>query len=111
MKNNILEYKGYYTRLEIDTDTNTLRGKIEGITDFVNFESASIGSVIKDFHDAVDDYLDFCREVGKEPEREYKGVFNVRIAPELHKRIAIRAFKDGKSLNAAVERAIENYLG
>ena len=36
MKNNILEYKGYYTRLEIDTDTNILRGKIEGITDFVN---------------------------------------------------------------------------
>ena len=111
MKNNILEYKGYYTRLEIDTDTNTLRGKIEGITDFVNFESASIGSVIKDFHDAVDDYLDFCREVGKEPEQEYISVFNVRIPPELHKRIAIRAFQDGKSLNSTVERAIENYLG
>ena len=102
MKNNILEYKGYYTRLEIDMDTNTLRGKIEGIPDFVNFESASIGSVIKEFHDAVDGCLDFCREVGKEPEREYKGVFNVRIAPELHKRIAIRAFRAGKSLNATV---------
>ena len=88
-----------------------MRGKIEGINDFVNFEIASIGSVVKDFHDAVDDYLDFCREVGKEPEREYKGVFYVRIASELHKRIAIRAFKDGKSLNATVERAIENYLG
>ena len=110
MINNILEYKGYHTRIEFDTDTQTLRGKIEGIADFVNFESDSTGGVIKEFHDAVDDYLDFCREVGKEPEREYKGVFNVRIPPELHKNIVIRAFQDGESLNATVEHAIEKYL-
>ena len=54
------------------------------------------------FYAAVDDYLEFCKEVGKDPEREYKGTFNVRISPELHKKLALRAFKDGCSLNAEV---------
>lgn len=43
MSNNTLEYKGYHARVEFDTDTQTLRGKIEGIVDFVNFESDSTG--------------------------------------------------------------------
>ena len=63
-----------------------LRGKIEGINDFVNFEYADIQNVEKEFHEAVDDYLEFCKEVGKEPDKEYKGSFNVRISLELHKK-------------------------
>ena len=57
----------------------------------------------------MDDYLEFCKEVGKDPEREYKGTFNVRISPELHKKLALRAFKDGCSLNAAVESAMQSF--
>ena len=58
----------------------------------------------------MDDYLEFCKEVGKDPEREYKGTFNVRISPELHKKLALRAFKDGCSLNAEVESAIKAFV-
>ena len=108
--NNILEYKGYHTRIEFDVDALALRGKIEGIGDLVNFESDSVEGIEKEFHSAVDDYLEFCREVGKEPDKEYKGMFNVRISPELHRNLAIRAFKDGNTLNATVEKAIEEYL-
>ena len=40
MKNNVLEYKrGIMRKIEFDTETYTLRGKIEGINDLVNFES------------------------------------------------------------------------
>ena len=38
MKKNILEYKGYYAMIEVDFETRRLRGKIEGINDFVDFE-------------------------------------------------------------------------
>lgn len=65
MKSNILEYKGYHTKIEFDTETYTLRGKIEGINDLVNFESSDGSRIEKEFHDAVDDYLEFCKEVGK----------------------------------------------
>lgn len=110
MKNNILEYKGYHTKIEFDTETYTLRGKIEGINDLVNFESSDGSRIEKEFHDAVDDYLEFCKEVGKDPDKEYRGIFNVRINPELHKKLALKAYENGESLNATVEKAIQEYL-
>jgi len=104
---NILEYKNYYTKVEFDADDMVLRGKIEGINDLVTFECESAEEVEMEFRNAVDDYLIFCEEVGKEPEKTYKGTFNVRIKPELHKRLAAFAFKQGETLNATVEKAIE----
>lgn len=110
MKNNILEYKGYHTRVEYDAVDFVIRGKIEGINDFVEFECEDLKAVELEFHQAVDDYLEFCAEVGKTPEKEYKGSFNVRISPELHKKLAIMASKNGESLNCSVEKAIEQYV-
>lgn len=110
MKNSVLEYKGYHTAIEFDNDDFVLKGKIEGIKDLVYFESKDADSIEKEFHDAVDDYLEFCKEVGKTPEKEYKGTFNVRISPELHKKLAFKAIKNGESLNSCVEKAIENYV-
>lgn len=65
---NILEYKGYHTRVEYDAESNSLRGKIEGILDYIDFESNDLKTVEEEFRAAVDDYLDFCKEVGKTPE-------------------------------------------
>lgn len=106
----ILEYKGYHTRIEFDSEELLLRGKIEGIKDFVNFESSDIHAIEEEFHNAVDEYLEFCREVGKEPDKEYRGTFNIRISPELHKQLAIVAIKNGDTLNATVEKAIAQYV-
>lgn len=70
MKKNVLEYKGYHTTIEFDAETFILRGKIEGINDLVNFESNDPKNIEQEFHTAVDDYLAFCQEVGKEPDKE-----------------------------------------
>ena len=109
MKNK-LENKGYHAKIEFDSEDLVLRGKIEGIKDLVNFESADISTVEEEFHAAVDDYLEFCKDVGKEPDKEYKGTFNIRISPDLHKRLAIVAMQNGDTLNATVEKAIVNYV-
>lgn len=110
MKNNVLEYKGYYTRIEYDTEGLVLRGKIEGINDLVTFECEDTKKVEEEFHKAVDEYLNFCKEVGKTPEKEYKGTFNIRISPKLHKELAALAIKNGDSLNGSVEKAIREYV-
>lgn len=107
---NILQYKGYHTKIEFDTETFLLRGKIEGINDLVTFESKDPTKIEKEFHAAVDDYLEFCEEVGKEPDKEYKGTFNVRISPKLHKELALVAYKNGETLNSIVEKAIDEYV-
>ena len=108
--NNILEYKGYYTKVEYSAEDNVLYGKIEGIVDLVTYESESLDKIEKEFHAAVDDYLEFCKATGKQPDKVYKGSFNVRIAPDLHKAVAILASQNHESLNQTVESAIEWYI-
>lgn len=110
MMKNMMEYKGYHTKIEFDVESMSLRGKIEGINDYIDFQAEDISSIEEEFHAAVDDYLEFCKEVGKEPEKEYKGTFNIRISPNLHKKLALCAFRDGCSLNAEVEKAISTFV-
>ncbi|MCR4933055.1 MAG: type II toxin-antitoxin system HicB family antitoxin, partial [Lachnospiraceae bacterium] len=51
-----------------------------------------------------------CLKAGKEPEREFKGSFNVRIKPEQHKKIALQAANEGITINQFVARAIDDEL-
>ena len=56
---------------------------------------------------STDDYLALCEENHTEPECAYKGSFNVRISPELHKQAVIFAMAHNMSLNSLVENSIE----
>ena len=107
-----LTYKGYSTIPEYDFEDGIIIGKIEGISDLVSFESDSTDSeaVEAAFHEAVDDYLEMCRALGKSPDKEYRGSFNVRISPELHRQLDQRAAREDVSLNQEVENAIRFYL-
>ena len=107
---NTLQYKGYFTHINYSAEDMVLHGKIEGIDDLVTFESEQASEIEKEFHAAVDDYLEYCKELGKEPAKTYKGTFNIRIEPELHKAIAQEAMKKGISLNQAVEKAIDQFV-
>ena len=103
MKNDLLEYKGYRARVVYDNETKSLWGEVVGITDYIDFQSDSLKTIEKEFRKAVDEYLTFCEEVGKEPEKEYKGSFNIRIGTDLHKQIALQSLKEGKSINEYVK--------
>ena len=107
---NILEYKGYLTKIEYSAEDKVLYVKIEGIKDLVNFESSSADEIEREFHSAVDDYLQMCEELGEAPDKAYSGTFNVRISPALHREIAMLAFKSGESLNSMVDKAIAAYI-
>ena len=108
--NNILRYKGHFSKIEYSTKDKLLYGKIEGINDLVNFESDSVDNIEIEFHNAVDDYLELCKEAGQNPDKVYSGTFNVRISPELHKKIAVCAYKENETLNNIVEKAINEYV-
>jgi predicted HicB family RNase H-like nuclease len=106
--NDILQYKGYYASLHFSAEDDVFFGKILGIDDLVNFEGASVKDLKKAFHEAVDDYLATCEELGKEPDKTYKGTFNVRVPTDLHKAAAVFAAINNISLNDFVKTAI-NY--
>lgn len=58
----ILEYKGYTTKVKYSNEDNVFFGKIEGINSLVNFEAESADEVKDAFEEAVNDYLAFCKE-------------------------------------------------
>lgn len=107
---NTLNYKNYFANVSYSVEDKILHGKIEGIEDLVTFQSESIEEIEQAFRDAVDDYLEFCVEIGKEPDKVYKGTFNVRIDPLLHREIAMQALRNGRSLNQEVETAIYEHI-
>ena len=81
-----------------------------GIKSLLSYEGDSVQELKQDFQNVIDEYLADCKERNAEPEQPYKGTFNVRISPELHRNIAVYAIEHGKSLNAAVEEAIRNMV-
>ncbi|NCC76934.1 MAG: type II toxin-antitoxin system HicB family antitoxin [Clostridia bacterium] len=107
---NLMEYNGYYAHIEYNDEDNCFFGTIAGMTDVVSFEGNSTSDLKAAFIEAVEDYIDLCKRQGKEPQRAYKGSFNVRINPELHKRALLMAISDQISLNQLVERAVANYV-
>lgn len=60
--------------------------------------------------EAVDDYIAYCKDLGKQPEKPYRGVFNIRISPELHRQAVLEAAKEGVTLNQFVASAVEAQL-
>lgn len=62
-------YKGYVGSVEYDTTDDIFYGKVIGIRDLVGYHTKDVGQIFSQFQKAVDDYLYFCIEVGKEPEK------------------------------------------
>lgn len=104
----MLNYKGYYAKVEYDPDTRLLGGAVIGTRDLIFFEVEDPGQVEAAFRDVVDEYLALCEERGARPDRPYSGKFQVRLDPDLHRRAAAAAEAKGESLNSLVIEAIED---
>lgn len=63
-----LRYKGYSARPEYSAEDRIFYGKISGISDLANFQTENAEELEGEFRKAVDDYLTFCADIGKEPD-------------------------------------------
>jgi predicted HicB family RNase H-like nuclease len=108
--NNTMEYKGYVGTVEFSESDGLFYGKVMGIRALISYEGTNAHELVEDFHGAVDDYLALCETEGIQPEKAYKGSFNVRISPELHKRAVICAAENQMTLNSFVESAMRQAL-
>jgi predicted HicB family RNase H-like nuclease len=107
LKSDLMFYKDFYGTVHYSADDELFYGRLEGINDSITFEGTTVKELKSAFEEAVDDYLEICKELNKEPQKPYKGSFNVRIDPELHRKLAIKAIEEGVSLNQVVEEAIK----
>ena len=103
----ILTYKGYQSSFEYDPDADIFHGEVLHLNDVITFQGRSIDELKAALAESVEVYLEYCREKGRAPEKPYSGTFNVRLTPEIHQRIAMRAAHDGLSLNKWVAKALE----
>lgn len=103
-----LIYKDFIGSVHFNADDEIFFGKIEGIEDLISFEGQSVSELKSAFEESVDDYINVCKENGKDYEKSYKGSFNVRISPEIHKKAKRLAIMKGISLNQFIQKAVED---
>ena len=107
---NTMDYKGYTGSVEFSPEDRLFFGKVLGIKALISYEGSSADDLVEDFQGAVDDYLALCAAQGVAPEKPYKGSFNVRIPPELHRQAAVFADAHHISLNETVKNALTAYV-
>ncbi|NBO20655.1 MAG: type II toxin-antitoxin system HicB family antitoxin [Rhodobacteraceae bacterium] len=108
---NAMTYRGYSARVEYDDDDGIFVGHIAGIRDTIGFHADSVTDLRAAFHEAVDDYLESCARLGKEPQKAYSGQVMFRVSPELHRKAALAAELAGKSLNQWAEEVLSRAAG
>jgi predicted HicB family RNase H-like nuclease len=104
---NQLHYKNHVGSVFFSEDDSVFHGKVIGISDSISFEGDSVKALIRDFQNAIDEYLEFCKEVGKLPG---ENVFSIKVSPTVYDEAKLYADKKGLSINAFVEDAIKSYI-
>ncbi|MCC2666117.1 MAG: hypothetical protein K0R24_532 [Gammaproteobacteria bacterium] len=106
----MLIHKGYIGHVEFDDETEIFHGEVINTRDVITFQGRTVAEIKKAFKESISDYLDFCAERGEEAERPFSGKFNLRLDPELHRRIYIAAKQHKMSLNQWVAEAIRHHI-
>lgn len=102
----MLNYKGYSGQLEIDEEAGIIFGRVLDIRDVVTFKGETVVEAKQAFQDSVDDYLEFCRDIGQEPDKPFSGKLPFRTTPEHHRQLFLAATKAGKSINAWMDEVL-----
>jgi predicted HicB family RNase H-like nuclease len=102
-----LKYKGYIATVHFSTEDEVFHGKVIGINDLVTFEGSSVTELKDAFKEAVEDYLELCKELNRQPDKMYKGSFNVRVPMNLHRKAALIASQKNWTLNEFMKAAIQ----
>ena len=106
--NNTIQYKGYVGSVEFSEKDGLFFGKVRGIRSLISYEGENAQELLSDFHAAIDDYLHACEAEEKEPDVAFKGSFNVRLSPELHRKLFIYTTAHQMSINKYIEDTLQN---
>ena len=105
-----MQYNGYLGSVDYSLEDKCLHGKILHINDLVTFEAEKVSELEQEFRNAVDDYLATCKKLDREPDKPFKGTFNVRMTPEQHRAAAVAAALEETTLNDYVSQAVAEKL-
>lgn len=102
-----LTHRGYTGHAEYHPEDRVFHGRILEIDDVVTFEGRSVDELEQAFRDSVEEYLAYCEETGRRPDKPFSGRLNLRMSPELHRRLHIRAEREGRSINSIIIESLD----
>lgn len=105
---NTFTYKGYNGAVEVDPHAGILFGRVLDLDAVLTFEAENVRDAEQAFHDTVDDYLDWCAERGKQPEKPFSGKLILRLSPDIHRAAVVAAASEHKSLNTWLAEVVEH---
>lgn len=106
----MLNYKEYFGCVNYDDEAKIFHGEIINTRTVITFQGQSVKEIEQAFKDSVDDYLDWCRERNKEPEKPFSGKFVLRISPELHREISLYAKEHHGSINSFIVETLKKEI-
>lgn len=95
-----LEYKGLLGTVTIDLENDRIYGHVIGTDDKISYEADTVENIKREFKEVIDEYIEFCKEHGKDPEKSVSGKLMFRPGPEMHSFLVKAAHKCGKSVNS-----------
>jgi predicted HicB family RNase H-like nuclease len=105
-----MTYKGYVSAVEFDDEAGIFHGEVINTRDVITFQGDCVDGLRKAFEESIDEYLKFCSEIGKSPEKPFSGRLPLRLTPELHQKIFIKASQQGKSINRFITETLEKQV-
>jgi len=102
-----MKYKDYSAVIDYDEENRILHGRVIGIKDIINFYGTTPKELEKEFKNSINDYLAFCKEQNKKPEKTYPGEFLLRTTPDNLRLIDEARYRAGfKSINKWAESVL-----
>ena len=103
----MMTYKGYYGVVQYDDEAKIFHGEVINTRAVITFQGTNVDEIETAFRDSVDDYLDWCKERKKEPEKPFSGKFVLRLSPDLHRKLNLKAKMTNTSLNSFIVQTLE----
>lgn len=104
----MLKYKGNEGHVEFDDEAGIFHGVVLDLRDVITFQGRSVAEIEESFRESIDDYLEFCRQRGEEPDKPFSGCLMLRLPPRLHRIAYVSAQREGKSLNQWITEKLEH---
>jgi predicted HicB family RNase H-like nuclease len=94
----MLNYKGYIGQVEFDDETDIFHGEVINTRAVITFQGTTVSEIKAAFRDSIEDYLEFCAELGEEPEQPNSGELVLKLPPQLYRDMTRIAQLEKKSL-------------
>lgn len=103
----MMTYKGYNGVVQYDDEAKIFHGEVINTRTVITFQGTTVDEIETAFRDSVNDYLDWCKERNKEPEKPFSGRFVLRLSPDLHRKLNLKAKISNTSLNSFIVQTLE----